>query len=268
MVVITMVSAVLIANHYSPECLGLAAAAHRVGRKVLFTNHANATWDSGYIPPLHSDFAAVTSQAVLDIYLKHTRKNFNAAFIPLSSPQRPMQLDHDESRPVSVGIFLTALTDMTRLEQIVAQLECLPGVGEILIRPHPVKLVNEDLTALCARSARIRDTEGTALFDNITRCDVAICGNSTVTVEILRGGVPVLYDGALDRLPHDYNGYLKRDLVPAIPAALCEDTFSRLRAFYRNPAWAGVMRYFDAGYQQDDGVLYRGMNEAVRETLR
>lgn len=257
------VVAVLIANHYSPECLGLAAAAHRLGRKVLFINHANATRDEGYIPPLHSDFAAVTSQAVLDICVKHTRKNFNAAFIPSPLPQRPMGLSRSPKRPVAVGIFLTALTDMARLHEIVRQLEAVSEVAAILVRPHPVKLVNENLADLCAVSTRVRSTEGSPLFDNITQCDVAICGNSTVTVDILRAGVPVLYDAQLDSLPKDYNGYLKHRLVPAIPVELSADIFGLLHGFYRNPAWAAVMRYFDAGYQQDEAAMYRRLNDAL-----
>lgn len=260
--------AVFIANHYSPECLALAAAAHRLGWKVLFANHANATWESGYVPPLYSDFAAVTSQAVLDIYLRHSRKNINAVFIPLPSPQRSMRRVGEPGQPVTVGIFLTALTNTARLRAVVRELERIPEVRRVLIRPHPVRAVNEDLSEICGDSDRTVATDGGPLFNTIVQCDVAICGNSTVTVEVLRGGVPVLYDAGLDRVTYDYNGYVKAGLIPAATTVLDGSALRAVNQFYANPSWASTMRYFDAAYQQDEDAMFQRLNDAVREILR
>lgn len=260
--------AVFIANHYSPECLALAAAAHRLGWKVLFTNHANATWEGGYVPPLYSDLAAVTSQAVLDVYLRHSRKNINAVFVPLPSPQRAMRKLDGPGQPITVGIFLTALTNMERLHAVVGQLEAIPEVSRVLIRPHPVKVINENFSALCRANDRTTVVRGITLFDTLAQCDVAICGNSTATVEILRGGVPVLYDGALDAIPYDYNGYIRASLIPPIPDVLDSAGLRAVHQFYGNPAWAATMRYFDAAYQQDEAAMYQRLDDAVRHFLQ
>ncbi|MEQ8354222.1 MAG: hypothetical protein RH942_01685 [Kiloniellaceae bacterium] len=262
------VKAVLIANHYSPECLALAAAAHRLGRKVLFTNHANATWDEGYVPPLMSDLAAVTSQAVLDIYRQHTGTDIRAVFVPLPAPQRPMQYAFPPAQPITVGIFLTALTNMERLGNLVTELEQIPNLAGILIRPHPAKVIKEDLSGLCARDERIRETFGMPLDENIQLCDIVICGNSTVTVELLRGGVPVLYDASLDSLPYDYNGYIKRGLVLPAPLQLDASVLQAAGAFYGGPSWVGTMRYFDAGYLQDEDAMLEGLDDTIRELTR
>lgn len=261
------VNAVMITNHYSPECLAAAAAAHRLRKRVFFANHANATWETGFVPPLYSDLAAVTSQAVLDIYRNNTPGEINAVFVPLASSQRPMESRLDAARPLAVGIFLTALTNMPRLRSLVEQLEENPAVGEVLIRPHPVEVIKDDLTALCAGSGRVKDTFGMPLFDNIKLCDVVICGNSTVTVELLRGGVPVLYDGDLDGLPYDYNGYMKHELVLPMPANFDAATIRSIGEFYGSDRWLETMRYFDAGYQRDEAEMFQRLERALDALL-
>ncbi len=260
--------AVFIASHYSPECLALAAAAHRQGRKVLFVNHANATGDKVYAPPLYCDLAALTGQGVLDAYTQNGGRPVNAVFIPPASPQAPMRNHFNPEGGLSVGIFLTALTDMARLEALVAQLLASPRVARVLIRPHPVKLIKEDLSGLCTPDGRVQETAGTLLIDNVRLCDLAICGNSTVTIEVLRGGLPVFYDAALDACGHDLNGHLRRNLVPPLPELLDEAALQAVEAFYDDPDWLGRMRYFDASYRGDEAEMFRRLAVGIRETLQ
>ncbi len=262
------VQAVFIASHYSPECLALAAAAHRQGRKVLFVNHANATGDKVYAPPLYCDLAALTGQGVLDAYSQNGAKPVNTVFIPPASPQAPMRNHFNPEGGLSVGIFLTALTDMARLEARIEQLLRSPRVARVLIRPHPVKVINEDLSGLCTADGRVQETGGTLLIDNVRRCDLAICGNSTVTIEVLRGGLPVFYDAALDDCGHDLNGHLRRNLVPPLPEWLDDAALEAVEAFYDDPAWLGRMRYFDASYRGDEAEMFRRLAVSIRETLQ
>ena len=259
--------AVFIANHYSPECLALAAAAHRCGRKVLFTNHANATWRQGYLPPLYSDLAAVTSRAVLATYQKNSTAEIAAVFLSHASCQDPLRSAVPLGRTITVGVFLTALTNMERLQALLGLLAAQQRVERVLIRPHPVQLVNEDISHLCRPDGRIEDTGDTPLAENIGLCDLASCGNSTVTIELLRGGVPVFYDAQLDGLSFDYNGYLKGGLVPALPDAFDTAALQSLRGFYGAPDWVEAMRYFDAGYQQDEGTMIRRLNDAIQASV-
>jgi hypothetical protein len=260
--------AVFIANHYSPECLALAVAAHRSSRKVLFTNHANATWNTGYVPPLYSDLAAVTSQAVLDVYAQHSGRPIDAVFVPLALPHKPMRAGVDRRGAITVGVFLTALTNMERLQALVTQLEADPKIARILIRQHPVKVVNEDLSELCREHGRAQETGGIPLNDNIEQCDLAICGNSSVTIEILRSGVPVLYADGLDGTAYDANRYVMHGLILPLPARLDAAVFQFVERFYGDPGWLKVMRYFDAGYQQDEAAMYARLAEAVQRVVR
>jgi hypothetical protein len=260
-------SAVFIANHYSPECLGLAVAAHQAGKKVIFANHANATWESGFVPPLFADLAAVTGQAVLDVYLRSSGRPINAVFIPPAPPQAPLRARLDPDAGLKVGIFLTALTNKERLRELVDQLKRDSRIRQILIRPHPVEVINEDISDLITGDGRVVDTNGTLLSDNARECDLAICGNSTAAVEILRAGLPVLYDSRVDYCGHDFNGYLKRGLVMAMPDRIDASSLEAVARFYGAPAWTGVMRNLDASYGRDEAAMFERLNHAIAETI-
>jgi hypothetical protein len=259
--------AVFIANHYSPESIALAVAAHAAERKVFCTNHANGTWYQGYVPPLYCDLVAATSGAILEAYAKASRQRLNAVYLPQGLPQAPMRSDPGAGGPMTVGIFLTALTDRARLRVLVRDLADDPAVEKVLIRSHPMQVINEDLTEFTAGDARVAETSDLPLADNVALCDLAVCGNSSAAVDVLRGGVPVLYDGGLDGLPRDFNGYLARGLVMPLPSALDAAAMAAVRAFYGSPDWIRTMRHFDAGYRRDGMAMYQVLNEAVRRLI-
>jgi len=262
------VRAVFIACHYSPECLGLAAAAHKAGKKVLFTNHANGTGESGYVAPLHADLVAVTSEALADLYRRHSPGDLNIVPCTLAEPQDAMQVPNPDNGPVTLGIYLTALTNRTRLQEIVAEWSRLPSLESIVIRTHPAEVVNADLSEIGSTRVRLEISHANPLTEDIRRTDVAVCGNSSAAIEILRGGRPVLYDHRLDTLVFDYNGYAGRGLVLAYPETICDGVFDRIGQHYGNEAWRRTMRYFDTGYQNDEQAITSRFVAAVSLALQ
>ena len=255
--------AVFIACHYSPECLGLAVATHRAGKKVLFTNHANATGESGYVPPLHADLVAVTSEALADVYRRHSPQALNIVPFTIGEPQHPMRIPDAEARSLTLGIFLTALTNQARLKEIVAEWSRLPAIESILIRTHPAEVVNADLSGIEGNGVRLEVSRAKPLGEDIQRTDIAVCGNSSVVIEILRGGRPVLYDDCLDTIVFDYNGYAGHGLVSVHPKTVDDGVFHRMGRHYVSQSWCRKMRYFDNGYQNDERRIAREFAAAV-----
>ena len=257
------VKAVFIACHYSPECVGLAAAAHRAGKKVLFTNHATATGETGYVAPLHANLVAVTSQAMADLYQRHTPHELDIVPITISEPQQPMREPNRNSDTLSVGIYLTALTAEDRLQEIVADWSRLPAIGSVFIRTHPAQVVNSDLTGITDTRVPVEISNTMPLREDIMRADIAVCGNSTVAIEILRGGRPVLYDHRLDHLVYDYNGYAGYGLVLQYPEIIDDDIFEKIQRHYFSEHWHEKMRYFDSSYQNDERAITQQFAAAV-----
>jgi len=260
--------AVFIACQYSPECLGLAVAAHQAGKKVLFTNHASATGETGCVAPMHADLVAVTSQAMADLYERHTPHELNIVPFTIAGPQQPMRAVSRDSDALTVGIYLTALTDMDRLQEIVADLSRHPSIGSVFIRTHPAQVVNADLSRITGTRVPVEVSNAKPLREDIARTDIAVCGNSTVAIEILRGGRPVLYDHRLDDLVFDYNGYAGYGLVPEYPETIDDDIFTHIQHHYFSGHWDEKMRYFDSGYQQDERAIAQRFAAAVARVMQ
>lgn len=255
-----------IASHYSPEALGLAAACHRSGRLVFFTNHANATSLQRYVPPVYADLLALTSQAVADTFITATAKKLNIVPIPIDAPYRPLLIPNSTDN-YSVGVYLTALTDQVRLVQLIRVIYDHPQIESVLIRMHPAQIVNTDLSELLNEFPDLILSQGAPLLEDINRTDVAICGNSTVTIELLRSGRPVLYDDHLDHLTKDYNGYYAKNLVPICENNINGDFLKQLRVHYSQDSWDARMRYFDYGYNANGSELLDEFREAVGSAL-
>jgi hypothetical protein len=262
------IKAVFIACQYSPECLGLAAAAHRKGKKVLFTNHANATGETGYVAPLHADLVAVTSQAMADLYQRHSPHELDIVPFTIAEPQQPLQMPNHDSDSMVVGIYLTALTNEARLQEIVTDWSRLPCVGLIVIRTHPAQIVNADLSGVKGTRVPVEISNSMALRGDIERTDIAVCGNSTVVIEILRGGRPVLYDQRLDHLAYDYNGYAGHELVLPYPEKINDGIFEQIQQHYFSDNWQEKMRYFDSGYQNDEQAITQQFAVAVERLMQ
>jgi hypothetical protein len=262
------VRAVFIACQYSPECLGLAAAAQQARKKVFFTNHASASGETGFVPPIYADLVAVTSEAMADIYRRHSPRDLNIVPITIPEKQQPMRIPRHSSAELTVGIYLTALTNEARLTEILSEWSTLKRTALFFIRTHPAQVVNPDLSSFTRTGGTIEVSEARPLSDDIARTDIAICGNSTVAVEILRGGRPVLYDHRLDDMAFDYNGYSGRGLLLSYPTLFDDKIFDKLLRHYGSADWAEKMRYYDSSYQADEQKIMQGFSAAVLRTLQ
>ena len=104
---------------------------------------------------------------------------------------------------------------------------------------------------------------GTPLEDEIEACDLVLCGNSGVAMNVLRGGRPVAYIDALDELNHDYCGFVQDRLVCEVKE-WGENLYPMLKAFYTGPAWRNVMQSYDASYNCDILELEQNAAQKIR----
>ena len=244
-------AAAIIASNYSPEAVGMAAAAHRMSRKVIYINHAPVPANGALVPPVLADCAVFYGDAVRQTYERRSRCTAEVALIGQPGTARPMQW-RDEFQ--TVGIFLTALTRADAVSKIVAAIRASHPAVRILIRNHPVALLKTDFSRLAARDRNLEVTIGTPLDAEIIACDLIVCGNSGVAMNALSGGRPVAYVDALDGLNFDYNGFVESGLVCHV-TGWSDDIYSRLKRFYFNPKWQSVMRTYDASYDAETGEL-------------
>ena len=238
--------------------------------KVLFTNHASATGETAYVAPLHADLVAVSCQAMAELYQRYTPQKLNIVAFTVAGPQGPMQALKSDTASLRLGIYLTALTDEDHLKEIVADCLQFSPVGSVFIRSHPAAVVNTDLSGVTgdADDAKVEISNAISLREDIACTDIAVCGNSTVAIEILRSGKPVLYDHQLDHLLYDYNGYVGKGLTLPLPKKMQGDVLEQIRRHYCSSHWEETMRYFDAGYQSDERTIVRRFVVAVTNIIQ
>lgn len=256
-------AAAVVASNYSPEAVGLAAAAHRMGRRVIYINHAPVPANAALVPPVLADCAVFYGDAVKKTYERRSRCTAEVALIGQPWTARPMEW-RDEVR--TVGIFLTALTRGDVVARLVSAIRASHPAARILIRNHPVALLKTDFSDLRNQHGNIEVTIGKPLEEEIAACDLIVCGNSGVAMNALSGGRPVAYMDALDRLTFDYIGFVENGLMCHVKA-WTGDIYDQLRAFYGKPEWQGVMRSYDASYGADADALGQAAARTIRRCL-
>ena len=257
-------NAAIVASNYSPESVGMAAAAHRMGRRVVYANHAPVPANGAVVPPVLADCALFYGAAIRQTYERRSRCTANVALIGQPGTARPMTWRDDVRQ---VGIFLTGLTRGEAVADLVSAIRASRPDLRILIRHHPVALLRTDFSELEAQDGNIEVTIGTPLDDEIVACDLIICGNSGVALNALSGGRPVAYLAGLDSVKFDCNGFVESGLVCHV-TGWSDDIYDRLKKFYQPPGWLDVMRTYDASYGADVASLEREAAETVRHYLR
>ena len=253
----------IVASNYSPEAVALAAAAHRMGLRVIYINHAPVPANGALVPPVLADCAIFYGDAVRQTYERRSRCTAEVALIGQPWTARAMEW-RDEVR--TIGIFLTALTRADAVGELVSAIRASHPDIRILIRNHPVALLKTDFSELEAQNRNLEITIGNPLDEEIVACDLIVCGNSGVAMNALSGGRPVAYMDALDGLDFDYMGFVESGLVSHVKA-WSDDLYPRLKAFYTNPAWQGVMQSYDASYGTDNAVLERAAAATIGRYL-
>jgi hypothetical protein len=257
-------NAAIVASNYSPEAVGMAAAAHRSGRRVVYANHAPVPANGAVVPPVLADCALFYGDASRRTYERRSRCTAEVALIGQPWKSRAMAW-RDEVK--TVGIFLTSGTMINVVSELVSAIRASRPGAKILIRNHPVALLKTDLSDLATDDPNIAITIGNPLDDEILACDLIICGNSGVAMNALSGGRPVAYLASLDRVKYDSNGFVESGLVCPVPG-WSDDIYERLKTFYQAPEWQGVMRSYDASYGASAGSLDAAAAATVKRYLR
>lgn len=256
--------AAIVASNYSPEAVGMAAAAHRHGRRVVYANHAPVPANGAVVPPVLADCALFYGTAINQTYARRSHCLAEVALIGQPGEARPMQW---RDRLETIGIFLTAGTRIDVLQSLVATIRLGLPEARIIIRQHPVTLLQTNAAAIGIKDPRTELTIGNPLDAEIAACDLVICGNSGVALNVVSGGRPVAYLASLDGAGFDTNGFVQSRLIHSMPW-WTDDLYDRLKAFYQAPGWPAIMQTYDAAYGTDKSKLERAAAAVLTRHLR
>ena len=170
-------------------------------------------------------------------------------------------------RVETIGIFLIAGTRVDVLQSLVATIRLGLPEARIIIRQHPVTLLQTNIAATGIKDPLTELTIGLPLDTEIAACDLVICGNSGVALNVVSGGRPVAYLASLDGAGFDTNGFVQSRLIHAMPW-WTDDLYDRLRAFYQAPGWPAIMQTYDAAYGTEKSELERAAAAVLARHLR
>lgn len=253
--------AVFIASMSSPDSLGLRAAAENSRISTIFMPHAAIPSNKG--PRLNFTWSVLPGKAALRAFKDNGRVKGNVIFSGIPGLSRPLRFPADHAAK-TVGFFLTALTDIKVLQkQIFYVREHLPD-SKIVIRPHPLALVNPNFGSLRgACSSEAFEISKESLFVDIDRCDLVVIGNSSVLLQVLKSGTVAVVLKGLDRVPDDYYGFCRNGIAPVIES-LAQLNLAQLKLFF-DQAWADRFRQYDHSYLMSQDEVRRTMLGLVEE---
>ncbi len=242
-------SAVLVAKNYSPDCLALVWAAKSLQIPSIYCSHSFAPPVKIDKPPLSFSLLLLQGEAMHQIFAERARIEGEVAYKGIAGSSIPLRLEKLKPIGMNIGIFLSGATNVAGVERQIENIIKNFSPQQILIRLHPVSLVNADISHLTKKYKFIKLTFGTKLQEDLAQVDFVMVGNSGVLLEVLKAGYPCVYVGNLEYIEFDYNGFVANRIVPYWP----EDqnlSISEIINFYQAD-WQKAFRRYDPYYLID-----------------
>jgi len=207
------IQVVCVASDHSPICMALLAAARRQRRATCYLQHAPVT---EHFPPLTHDLSILYDRASVEVYRRVARKRhipFDEGAIALLPPfSEGFRAPQQVISPYTIGLCLSFLPDMTKIEALISSLSGQADVATIYLRRHP--RCRQDWSGIASLPKVELRTQGEAGVDFFAAMDIALVPNSGVTIEALHYGRPTFFVPGTDMLPDDYYGFVAEGILP------------------------------------------------------
>ncbi|MEW5251343.1 hypothetical protein [Microbulbifer discodermiae] len=196
----------VVANDHSPMPVGFCMVARLYGLTTLYVQHAEVT---EAFPENDFDFSVLRNLASREIYEKIGRtclkQNICLPRTDLEIYREDLLAQRGELRNssvCSVVIYPSSIFNLPSLKELVNRLGKNNAVEEIYVKPHPA----------CCNQTFISELN-VGVIDSIPSWPhIAICGNSSVVIELLAKGNLVYQFFGLDNIAADYYGFVRKEL--------------------------------------------------------
>lgn len=200
----------VVANDHSPSPVAYASIARHLGMKLVYVQHAEV---SEIFPPLDFDLSILRNQRSKQTYSaigsvrgevivrpQHTESWLDAESVSVR------QRDVVEAHGGSVVVYPSSVVDTSHLRSVIESLTANPNVHDVALKAHPNSRVPFDSNTL-----------GVNLIESVPDYPhVAVCGNSSIVVELLTRGSVVFQDFGLDDIVPDYYAFTELGLSQSI----------------------------------------------------
>lgn len=227
----------VVANDHAPLPVGMFYAAKELDIPVCYFQHAAVNSE---FPPLKYDLSILHDRHSLDMYIKAGSispfiDSSNICYVTrFSEDFGGLKIQSTEIR--NVGIGLSFDTNIDELVLLIKDIISCDGVASVILRRHP-----RDERSY----SRVLDAFGSSVFfvdDDSFFCkiDIAIVGNSGMSIDCLHKGVATFYHGALDNFSDDYYGFVRDGLLPRYTS------INELDLSFFSGTWLNLFSGFDS----------------------
>lgn len=205
------ISYTIVANDHSPASVAISMVAKELNIKRVYLQHAAV---SKIFPHLDFEYAILRDYSSYEIYKSigissKCRVIIQPRFLEnFKYDNLKKNLKELQSNKVKIVIYLTSVFDNNKLLHAVQELKNNVLVDSVSIKPHP-RIKSSQLLAL--------SNEGIDIVTNVSRdIHLAIVSNSSVVIELLHAGVPVMQCFELDPFEEDYYTFVSQGIVQKV----------------------------------------------------
>ncbi|WP_155985183.1 hypothetical protein [Thioalkalivibrio sp. AKL6] len=220
----------VVANDHSVTAVAFFSVMQFFRVPTVYLQHAEV---SHAFPALRFDHNILRNIHSLDVYRSIGKIRGKVYVIPRDPKLVDYAaLDQEIDEPVLVGVYLTSIVDRHGVRETVQALRSNPSVGGIFIKPHPRTGIDN-----------LPKLSGVDVVDEVPDTPhVAVVGNSSIVVEILRSGNRVYNLFRLDEVDKDYYGFVGNRLVPEVSLTDIRGRF--WLGAYMGPGWRESIEYY------------------------
>lgn len=211
----------VVANDHSPAPVAYAAVARTLGSSVAYLQHAEV---SEIFPPLDFDLSILRSRHAVEIYESIGASRGRVVVTPRAkgwvgpddiNQSRVGLINADRAACV---IYPSSVAELSELKVLVAALRGNDSLVSVQLKLHPRSQLEDSMIS----------SLGVDIVDDVPDFPhIAVCGNSSIVVELFESGNVVFQFAALDRIRNDYYGFIDAGLSCELALEDAEGRFWR-----------------------------------------
>ena len=199
----------IVANDHSPIPVAFSMVAKELGIERVYLQHAEV---SKSFPELDFEYNILRNQLSLDTYAKIGIKAKKKPIV-ISRYKKDFDIKNlqenlnkiKNSNKIDIVIYPTGTYKQDTIKLLVQMLKKNIAIGNIIIKLHP----NGHKVGL--------ENIGVELSQHdVLKHHIAIVGNSSVVIELLHKGIPVVQNFEIDSISEDYYGFVSSKIVKKI----------------------------------------------------
>jgi len=238
--------AVLVAGPTGSEAQALLWAAKKNRIKTIYSSRAFCPPKPENSRPIYADLALLEGESSFHNYSLVSPKDFTPVFKGVDGVWNPMTLELSDSSSLTIGVFLGKSFSGEAVKSLISSIQSKLKPQRILVRPHPVRLFDNDFQSFLLNTNIEISVEGRPIEEDLESCDLVIAGNSNSHLQILKYGVPSVYLSGLDRVTEDLYGFVEGGILYELNNP--EDLDLKNLSNFYGREWKEIFSKFDGSY--------------------